>query len=154
MQLKLLAAGTKLPRWMQEGFREYAGRMPRECRLELHEIPLGDRARSAGKAQAAECDRMMRALRRDDLVVAMDVNGKAMDTEQLARRLQNWMLDGRDVAILIGGPDGLGAACLARADLRWSLSPLTFPHGLARVLVAEQLYRAHSILRNHPYHRA
>ena len=154
MQLKLLAAGTKLPRWMQEGFQEYASRMPRECRVALHEIPLGDRTGSAAKARAAENERMMRVLRRDDLVVAMDVKGKAMDTEQLARRLQDWMLSGRDVAILIGGPDGLGADCLARAEMRWSLSPLTFPHGLARVLVAEQLYRAHSILKNHPYHRA
>jgi len=154
MLLKLLAAGTKLPQWIQQGYREYAQRMPRECRLELFEVALGGRSATADKAKADECERMLRAIRREDYVVALDVAGKQFDTPKLARRLQEWMFGGHDVVILIGGPDGLGDGCLGRANLRWSLSPLTFPHTVVRVLVAEQLYRAATILRNHPYHRA
>ncbi len=154
MLLKLLAAGTKLPQWIQQGYREYAQRMPRECRLELMEVALGGRAATAEKAKRDECERMLRAVRREDYVVALDVAGRQFDTPKLARRLQEWMFGGHDVAILIGGPDGLGQGCLERANLRWSLSPLTFPHSLVRVMVAEQLYRAASILKNHPYHRA
>ncbi len=154
MRMNLLAAGTKMPQWVQQGFREYAQRMPRECQLELHEIALGGRSATRQRAKAEECERMLRAIGRDDYVVAMDVSGTEFDTGKLAHSLQEWMMSGRDVAILIGGPDGLGGECVARADLRWSLSPLTFPHGLVRVVVAEQLYRAVSILQNHPYHRA
>lgn len=154
MLLKLLAAGTKLPQWIQQGYREYAQRMPRECRLELFEVALGGRSDAADKAKADECERMLRAIRREDYVVALDVAGKQFDTPKLARQLQEWMFAGHDVVILIGGPDGLGDGCLERANLRWSLSPLTFPHTVVRVMVAEQLYRAASILKNHPYHRA
>lgn len=97
---------------------------------------------------------MLAALRPQERVVALAIDGTAYDTAELARRLRGWQLDGRDVAFLIGGPEGLAPACLARAELRWSLSPLTFPHGLVRVLVAEQLYRAWSLGAGHPYHRA
>ena len=96
---------------------------------------------------------MLAALGASDLVVALDVAGTCFDTAALAERLNDWLHSGRDVALLVGGPDGLAKECLARADLRWALSPLTFPHALVRVLIAEQLYRAWSILRGHPYHR-
>lgn len=154
MLLKLLAVGTKLPQWIQQGYREYAQRMPRECRLELFEIALGARSATAEKARADECERMLRAIRREDYVIALDVTGKQFDTPKLAQHLQEWMFGGHDVAFCIGGPDGLGAECIDRANLRWSLSPLTFPHSLVRVMVAEQLYRAATILKNHPYHRS
>lgn len=154
MKLRIVAAGTKMPRWVDEGTREYARRMPPEYGLELLEIPLGNAKKGAASALREEGERMLAALRPQERVVALAIDGTAFDTAKLARRLRGWQLDGRDVAFLIGGPEGLAPACLARAELRWSLSPLTFPHGLVRVLVAEQLYRAWSLGAGHPYHRA
>lgn len=154
MRLRLIAAGTRLPGWIGEGFRAYAARLPRECRLDLVEIPLGRRTKSADPARAVrEEGRRMLAAAEGAARVCLDVRGRAVDTPALARRLQGWMADGRDVAMLVGGPDGLDPACLEGADWRWSLSPLTLPHGLVRILVAEQVYRAWSILAGHPYHR-
>ncbi len=154
MKLRLLAAGTRMPDWVAAGFADYAGRLPRECRLELKEIPLGRRGGKGGRAVAEEGERMLKAVRPDDRVVALAVDGDAPDTEALARRLDGWLLDGRDVVFTIGGPDGLAPEVLARAEWRWSLSPLTLPHGLVRVVLAEQLYRATTVLAGHPYHRA
>jgi 23S rRNA (pseudouridine1915-N3)-methyltransferase len=154
VKLRIVAAGTKMPRWVDEGTREYARRMPPEYGLELLEIPLGNAKKGAASALREEGERMLAALRPQERVVALAIDGTAFDTAKLARRLRGWQLDGRDVAFLIGGPEGLAPACLARAELRWSLSPLTFPHGLVRVLVAEQLYRAWSLGAGHPYHRA
>lgn len=154
MRLRLIAAGTRMPGWIDDGFREYAGRMPRECRLELREIPLGRRSRNTDPARArAEEGRRMLAASAGCLQVCLEVTGQSVDTPALARRLEAWRSDGRDIALLIGGPDGLDPACLETADWRWSLSRLTLPHGLVRVMVAEQLYRAWSILVGHPYHR-
>ena len=154
MRLRLVAAGTRMPGWIDEGLRDYAGRMPRECRLELKEIPLGRRAKNADPARAvAEEGRRMLSAAKGCGRVCLDVRGQSVGTPALARRLEAWMQGGRDIALLIGGPDGLDPACLAGADWRWSLSPLTLPHALVRVLVAEQLYRAWSILAGHPYHR-
>lgn len=145
-----------MPGWVAAGFAEYAGRLPRESALSLIEIPLARRTKTLAPdtAVAAEGERMLAKIRRDDFVVALDVGGKAVSTEALARRFGDWLQDGRDRAFLIGGPDGLASDCLARADWRWSLSPLTLPHGLVRVVVAEALYRAWSLLQGHPYHRA
>lgn len=155
MRIHLLAVGTRLPVWQQRGFEEYARRLPRECALHLIEIPAPRRSRGHGAAQAmaTEWERMSRALPRDARVVALDERGTMDDTAALAARLGRWLHDGRDVAMLIGGPDGLAPAALQRADACWSLSPLTLPHGLVRVLVAEQLYRAWSLIKGHPYHR-
>ena len=154
MRLRLVAAGTRMPGWIDEGLRDYAGRMPRECRLELKEIPLGRRAKNADPARAvAEEGRRMLSAAKGCGRVCLDVRGQSVGTPALARRLEAWMQGGRDIALLIGGPDGLDPACLAGADWRWSLSPLTLPHALVRVLVAEQLYRAWSILAGPPYHR-
>ncbi|MEJ2514175.1 MAG: 23S rRNA (pseudouridine(1915)-N(3))-methyltransferase RlmH [Gammaproteobacteria bacterium] len=154
MRLKLLAAGTRMPGWVSNGFADYSGRMPRECRLELVEIPLGKRTRTSDPARArADEGRRMMSGSEGCMRICLDVKGHMPDTPGLARRLETWMADGRDAALMIGGPDGLEPACLAAADWRWSLSPLTLPHGLVRVLVAEQLYRAWSILAGHPYHR-
>jgi 23S rRNA (pseudouridine1915-N3)-methyltransferase len=155
VKLRLIAAGTRMPSWVDAGFADYAARLPRECRLELTEIPLSRYRRSGdvGRAVRDEGERMLALLSGSDQVVSLDVRGKAVDSAGLAGLLDDWMHAGMDVALLIGGPDGLAPACSERSCLRWSLSPLTLPHGLVRIVVAEQLYRAWSILKGHPYHR-
>ncbi len=155
MRVKVIAVGTRLPGWQQQGFQEYARRLPRECAMELVEIPAATRAKSKPTKQAIqkESDRLLAALAKNDYVIALDQPGAQYATEELAGLLDTWLAQGRDLAMLIGGADGLSHACRTRADLRWSLSDLTLPHGLVRVLVAEQVYRAWSILRGHPYHR-
>ena len=142
MRIRLIAAGTRLPRWIDEGVAEYGRRFSRGLKFELVEIPL-----------VREAERMRAAIGEGDYVVALEVTGRAMTTPQLAEWLAARMASGKSLALLVGGPDGLDAGLSARADFRWSLSPLTWPHGLVRVMVAEQLYRAHSLLQGHPYHR-
>jgi 23S rRNA (pseudouridine1915-N3)-methyltransferase len=156
MVIRFICAGTRMPDWVEQGYREYARRLPRESTLTLIEIPLGRRGkgRAPGRAVAEEGSRMLKAVPADSLLVTLDMNGRSWTTEQLAKRLQGWLQDGRDLALLVGGPDGLADECLRRAHVSWSLSPLTLPHPLVRVVVAEQLYRAWSLLKNHPYHRA
>jgi 23S rRNA (pseudouridine1915-N3)-methyltransferase len=156
MRIHLIAAGTRMPPWINDGFADYAGRLPTECRLLLKEIPLGS-SRSSGdaaKAMREEGERMLDAVPDGANITALDVRGRGLNTEELAAQLNRWLQEGRDQVLLVGGPDGLAADCLACAAFKWSLSPLTLPHGLVRVVVAEQLYRAWSILKNHPYHRA
>jgi 23S rRNA (pseudouridine1915-N3)-methyltransferase len=139
------------------GYEEYARRLGPEIRLELVEIALGKRSGAGGDAATARADegrRMLAKVEPRTFLCALDVKGRAHDTESLSRWLASRLADGRDLALLVGGPDGLDPACLARADERWSLSPLTLPHGLVRVVVAEALYRAASLLKGHPYHRA
>jgi 23S rRNA (pseudouridine1915-N3)-methyltransferase len=156
MQIRLIAAGTRMPGWVSDGYREYARRMPRECALELTEIPLARRGKSQPVERAVDDEgrRMLSAVGERQHVIALDVGGRGWSTEQLAGQLRAWLQDGRDLSLLIGGPDGLSADCLARAEQRWSLSPLTLPHPLVRVLLAEQLYRAWTLVGGHPYHRA
>lgn len=156
MRIRLIAVGRKMPKWVISAYEDYAARLPRECRLELVEIAPGIRkqASDAARAIAAEDERMTRAIGRDEHVIALDVDARAWSTQALADDLRDWMADGRDRAILVGGPDGLGQASRQRADSRRSLSALTLPHPLVRVIVAEQLFRAHSMLIGHPYHRA
>jgi 23S rRNA (pseudouridine1915-N3)-methyltransferase len=163
MRARLLAVGTRLPAFVREGYEEYARRLPKATPLELHEIPAGgsagaSRGRSGGAADRArlgEGARMLAtlALWPGSYVVALEVAGRACDTAGLAAWWSRRLQDGRDLAFLIGGPDGLAPACLARADERLSLSPLTLPHGLVRVVLAEQLYRVASLGQGHPYHR-
>ncbi len=145
-----------MPGWVNSGYQEYAARIGGEVRLELAEIPVAHRGRNADLARLLEAEgqRMLSRLDPRQFVVALEVGGKALDTRGLAAWLQRRLDDGRDLALLVGGPDGLAPACRERAEFTWSLSPLTFPHGLVRVVVAEQLYRALSLLRGHPYHRA
>jgi 23S rRNA (pseudouridine1915-N3)-methyltransferase len=156
MQIHLIAVGTRMPAWVTSGYEEYVRRMPHECELRLVEIPLSKRGknRSALQNRREEGKAMLAAIPAQATVVALDVRGKAWSTETLADRLQDWLQGGRDVALLVGGPDGLDDTCLGRADLCWSLSALTLPHALVRVLLAEQLYRAWTVLQGHPYHRA
>lgn len=158
MKIRIIAAGGKMPGWVQEGYVEYAKRLPREIALEMVEVPLGNRGQKSSpalveKARSKEGEAMLAALAPREHVVALDVQGKPWSTEQLSQQLQNWQMQGDNVALLIGGPDGLSPDCLARARQRWSLSPLTLPHPLVRVVLAEQIYRAWTLLAGHPYHK-
>jgi 23S rRNA (pseudouridine1915-N3)-methyltransferase len=156
MKCRLIAAGTRLPEWLNEGFREYQKRLRPPLALELIEIPIA--ARRPGehpeRAVAREGDHMLKVLGRQDYVVALEVDAQTMTTEQLSSWLSQRLLEAQPLSLLIGGPDGLSDVCRARASQQWSLSPLTLPHGLVRVILAEQLYRAMSMLAGHPYHRA
>ncbi|HKE44898.1 MAG TPA: 23S rRNA (pseudouridine(1915)-N(3))-methyltransferase RlmH [Steroidobacteraceae bacterium] len=156
MRIELLALGTRMPAWVDAGVEDYVRRFAPEIRCELREIPLARRSGDANvtRAIADEGERLLAAVRKDAFVIALEVGGAAFSTEQLAQWLGQRMRDGRDLTFLIGGPDGLAPACVQRSELRWSLSALTLPHGLVRIVVVEQLYRALSLLRGHPYHRA
>ncbi len=156
MRIHLLSVGRRMPGWVNDAYDEYAKRMPPECRLKLHEIASGRRGkgRDPRRAMADEGKAMLKALPDGCRVIALDVTGRAWSTEDLSRQMRGWMGEGRDPALLVGGPDGLAEACLERAEQCWSLSLLTFPHPLVRVILAEQLYRAWSLLEGHPYHRA
>lgn len=154
MELRLIAVGQRMPRWVEEGWQEFARRMPPQLPLRLLEIPPGRRSgrRNTATALAEEGARLLSAAG-TARIVALDLRGSMLSTSELALQLELWLQEGRDVALLIGGPDGLTRDCLERAESCWSISPLTFPHMLVRVIVAEQLYRAWTVLQNHPYHR-
>lgn len=156
MKARLIALGERMPAWVAEGYAEYAKRLSRDLPLELVELRLGERGKGRDLARALhdEGEAVMASLPRGAHVIALDGRGKPWSSEQLAEQLARWRMDGRDLAFLIGGPDGHAPEVLARADQRWSLGPLTLPHMLVRLIVAEQLYRAVSLLGNHPYHRA
>ncbi len=156
MRIHLIAVGQKMPPWVTQGYTEFARRLTGDCRLNLIEIPAGKRGKNADIARILrdEGERMLGAVPKGALVLALDVRGRAWDTEGLAEEMDGWLHGGRDVALLIGGAEGIDPSCLAQAQQRWSLSPLTFPHPLVRIILAEQLYRAWSLLKNHPYHRA
>jgi len=155
MRISILSVGHKMPAWIQEGFQEYTRRMPPEIRVELVELKPEERsaAKPAPKAMQAEGERLIAAVPSGATVLALDEKGRSVSTQGLSVMLADWMRDGSHPAFVIGGADGLDAAVKERADKLLSLSALTLPHGLVRVLVAEQLYRAWSILARHPYHR-
>lgn len=157
MRLRMLCAGQRMPGWVSEGMDSYCQRMPREMPVELTEIPLAKRPGrnpDIARAVAAEGRQMLSGVRPSDHVIALEVTGRPWSTEQLAEKMKDWQMQGQDLAFLVGGPDGLSAECRRRADAQWSLSPLTLPHPLVRILLAEQLYRAWTVINNHPYHRA
>ena len=154
MKLTLLSVGDKLPAWADSAVAEYLKRMPREARMELVEIKPSIRAgQSADSIKAIEAARLLDKLPSGNRLVALDEHGREVTTRELADLLARWMAEGRDVALVIGGADGLAPSLLEKAELKLSLSRLTLPHALARVLLAEQMYRAVSLLHNHPYHR-
>jgi 23S rRNA (pseudouridine1915-N3)-methyltransferase len=155
MKLTIIAVGTRMPDWVQAGYSEYAKRLPRECALELKEIPLATRSKNTDIARAIEkeSESILASIPTQERVIALDVLGKPQTTQTLADALRDWQMQGGNTSLLIGGPDGLSANCLARANQRWSLSGLTLPHPLVRIVLAEQLYRAWSLLNHHPYHR-
>ena len=155
MRLRVIAVGTRLPGWVGEVFSGYARRLAGALKLELREVGAGPRGanRPVSSAKTVERDRLLAQLAADELVVALDEHGRELSTGELAAWLGARMGEGRDIAFLIGGPDGLDPGVLERSGMRWSLSRLTLPHALVRVLVAEQLYRARTVLTGHPYHR-
>ncbi len=155
MRIRLISVGSKMPGWVEEGYKEYSRRLGADVKLELVEIALGKRSKGfdINRLQEKEAGQMLAAVGSGDLIVTMEIMGKACSTEKLADNMSEWLHSGRNVSLLVGGPEGLHSSCLAKADLRWSLSPLTLPHPLVRVVVAEQVYRAWSILHNHPYHK-
>ena len=153
MKFIVVAIGHRMPAWVDAGFAEYAGRMPRDARIELAALKAALRGGPVKRILDAEGERILAALPAGCMKVVLDERGTLFDTMALARRMARWREMGRNVAFILGGADGLADSVKKSADLLWSLSPLTLPHGLARVVLAEQLYRAVSILHNHPYHR-
>lgn len=158
MRFLIVAVGHRQPPWVDTAFAEYTKRMPREARVELLEIKPEPRPETPSDHAVArvlqrEAIRIGTAIPSGSGLVALDESGESLTTRALAARMEQWLAGGRDVAFLIGSADGLDEKLKAGADRRLSLSPLTLPHGLARVVLAEQLYRAHSLLRGHPYHR-
>jgi len=156
MKIRLIAVGTRMPVWVETAYADYASRLPRELRLELTQIPVATRRKNSdiARLKQQEGEHMLKAVSERDRVIALDERGQGWSSEDLAQRVARWQQDGLDIDLLVGGPDGLADGCLQRAESHWSLSPLTLPHALVRVLLAEQLYRAWSLLANHPYHRA
>lgn len=155
MQIYFLTVGTKMPSWVQQGYDEYAKRLPRECELILKEIPAGKRTKNSDTARIIreEGERILAAIPQNCHVVTLDLGGKLWSTPQLAKSLERWQGNGQHVALIVGGADGIAEAVKQIAKESWCLSNLTFPHPLVRIIVAEQIYRAWSILQNHPYHR-
>lgn len=156
MRIHLLCVGRRMPAWVDAGYAEYARRLSGECSLNLVEIEPGHRGKGASPepARREEGERLLKALPKGALAIALDERGDAWDTARLATELSGWLAGGREPALLVGGADGLTTECLERAERRWSLSALTFPHPLVRVILAEQIYRAWTLVKGHPYHRA
>ncbi|MCB1623254.1 MAG: 23S rRNA (pseudouridine(1915)-N(3))-methyltransferase RlmH [Pseudomonadales bacterium] len=153
MRVRIIAVGTRCPEWVETAFADFARRLPPAVRPELIEIPAASRSQSE-RAPALEAQRLLAVVADEDFVVALDECGKTFTSVALSKWLDGRRHARRNLAFLIGGPDGFAAAVKQRADLSWSLSALTLPHALVRVVLIEQLYRAHCLLINHPYHRA
>lgn len=155
MKIFLIAVGQKMPKWVQEAYQEYAKRLPKSCQLELVELPMAVRGKTAQPEQykAEEAKRIRAVIPKGALLVVLDEHGQQPTTLKFSDRLGQWLESGQDVALVIGGPDGLEKTLIDEAQWKWSLSKLTLPHPMVRVLLAEQIYRAWSVLQNHPYHR-
>ncbi|MFT6897518.1 MAG: 23S rRNA (pseudouridine1915-N3)-methyltransferase [Paraglaciecola sp.] len=155
MRIQLIAVGSKMPGWVEQGYQEYARRFPSDMPLSLTEIPAGKRGKNADikRILHKEGEQTLAIIPKGNRIVTLEVTGQYWDTPKLAQNMQNWQMDGRDISLLIGGPEGLAPQCIALSDQKWSLSALTLPHPLVRIVVAESLYRAWSVTTNHPYHR-
>ena len=156
MHIRLLAVGERQPAWVDDAFLDYTGRFPQQWKFRLDLVATAKRSKAgdAQRAREAESEQLLGKIAANEQVVLLDEKGKQPASRELAGKLSAWQADGRDLCFVIGGPDGVSQNCRTRADFVWSLSNLTLPHGLARVLFAEQMYRAWSLLTGHPYHRA
>jgi len=155
MRITALAIGTRMPGWVDEGVRNYQQRLPRHIDLTFQELPAAQRGKGSNpeKQKQKEGELMLKALREPVYAIALDEHGKSWTSIELARQLENWLANQPRVALLIGGAEGLAQSCIQRADHIWSLSPLTLPHALVRIVLAEQIYRAWTLVQGHPYHR-
>lgn len=155
MRIQIVAVGNKMPSWVSEGCKEYLRRFPTDLAVNIVEIPPGKRGKNADipRILQKEGELMLKAVGKGHRIVTLEVTGKSWTTPQLAQQLTEWQYDGRDVSLLVGGPEGLAPECTAASQQRWSLSALTLPHPMVRVILAESLYRAWSVMQNHPYHR-
>lgn len=155
MKIQVIALGNKMPPWVNTGCEEYLKRLPREVSVEFKELPLSVRGKTTNLQQVIdkESEQLLGAVSKSDWVIALDSRGQSWSTEKLAEQFSQWQMNAQTISILIGGPDGMNQSVLSRANQVWSLSALTLPHPLVRVLLVEQLYRAWSILQNHPYHK-
>ncbi len=155
MKINLIAVGTRMPDWVNAGVEEYISRFPSVFAVKLIEVAAAKRTKGAdmNRLLHREGEQLLAAVPSGDLIIALTEHGQLWDTQGLAQQLQTWHDGSNNVSLLVGGPEGLAPICMARANYRWSLSPLTFPHPLVRILVVEQIYRAYSLLHNHPYHR-
>lgn len=155
MQLRLITVGQKMPAWVEQGYQEYAKRFPRDFKLELVEVTAAKRSKNADleKIKTQEGESILSKINSSDWVVALDVKGRNFSTPELAQQIEHWQQHHPSIVLMVGGPEGLSQDCLNRANQKWSLSALTFPHPLVRVILAETLYRAWSVTVNHPYHR-
>ena len=155
MKISLLTLGHKMPDWVNVAFNTYNDRLPHHLKIQIKEMPAVSRQKglTVPQIKIQEAELISKQLKPDSLNIALDEGGKALKTSDVAQQLKHWQMNGQDVNIIVGGADGLDASLLKLAQQTWSLSKLTFPHQLVKVIVAEQLYRAHSLLSNHPYHR-
>ncbi|WP_319558545.1 23S rRNA (pseudouridine(1915)-N(3))-methyltransferase RlmH [Thiomicrorhabdus sp.] len=155
MIIHFITVGQKMPKWVQDGYQEYAKRMPKACSLNLIELPMAPRGKTGSVEQykADEAKRILAAVPKSARMMVLDEHGKQVTTLQLAEQMEGWLGGGQDIALIVGGPDGLDVSILQQAQWKWGLSKLTLPHPMVRILVAEQLYRAWSVIQNHPYHR-
>ncbi|HHL18421.1 MAG TPA: 23S rRNA (pseudouridine(1915)-N(3))-methyltransferase RlmH [Thiothrix sp.] len=156
MKIHLLAIGSRMPQWVEQGYNDYAGRLNTNVKLVLKALSAEKRTKKSdiSKICEKESQKLLQAIPSNNIVIALEITGQQWSTEKLAKNMENWMMSGRDVSLLVGGPEGMSKTCRDRADYLWSLSALTYPHPLVRVILAEQLYRAWAITANHPYHRA
>ena len=156
MKINLIAIGVNMPDWVNDAFEEYRKRLPKSCQLHLKEInsKLSLKSIAAETIQQKETEQLMQACAADDLMIALDKEGLPWNTCELSQQLKNWQQTGKNVSLLVGGPEGLAKKLLPARTTCWSLSALTFPHPLVRVILAEQIYRAWTILQGHPYHRS
>lgn len=155
MQIHFICIGQKMPKWIQDGYQEYAKRLPKSCELKLVELPVAKRNKTSNldKLKQQETEKILASLPKHATLIALDEHGENLSTTGLASKLTDWLAAGKDLALIVGGPDGLSQEILQQASWKWSLSKLTLPHPLVRVVVAEQIYRAWTLTQNHPYHR-
>ena len=156
MHIRLIVVGDRQPSWVSDAFDDYARRLPRQWKFRLDTVATGRRSKSADPLGAVEAEgqKVLGKVKAGEQLIVLDERGTELSSVELAGELSVWQAAGRDLCFVIGGPDGVSRSCMERADFRWSLSKLTLPHGLARVLCVEQLYRAWTVSTGHPYHRA
>ncbi len=156
MVIHFIVVGQKMPKWVLEGYAEYAKRLPKSCSLKLIELPMAIRGKTSSveKNKQEEAKRIELAIPKGAKIIVLDELGVQTTTAQFAEKLKDWLGSGQDIALVVGGPDGLSSSFLKKADWKWGLSRLTLPHPMVRVVVAEQVYRAWSVLQSHPYHRS